>query len=76
MILGFAGWLTILAIPLFESIGLLSDDKECKKHEFLTDHRFIFMSNPPKYKLICLNCKIERFIECTEYDSFKELKKV
>lgn len=49
--------------------SLIEDyDKPCQ-HHWLTDTKMRFMSNPPKYKLMCSNCGNTKYAYCHEYDA-------
>lgn len=43
-------------------------EEECH-HYWLTDTKMRFMSNPPKYKLMCCNCGSTKYEYCHVYDA-------
>jgi hypothetical protein len=60
---------------LFSKIqGAIEDyiDPENCPHYWLTDPKLKFMSNPPKYNLLCSNCGITRYMDCAEFDRLNQ----
>lgn len=46
-------------------------DKHCD-HHWLTDPKIMFMSNPPKYKLLCSNCFATKWMLCSEFNMLEQ----